>query len=115
MSGVFGQEVQVASNGSSALQMAESFRPEVILLDLAMTGMDGYEVANRLRWRSECARARIVAVTGWGHEEDRRRSREMGFDLHLVKPVMANDLRAILADLQPQSEEEGLRGHGRDS
>jgi two-component system CheB/CheR fusion protein len=108
MSGVFGQEVRVVYNGSSALQMAESFRPEVILLDLEMTGMDGYEVANRLRGRSECSRARIVAVTGWGHEEDRRRSREMGFDRHLVKPVMASDLRAMLADLEPQSAEEDL-------
>ena len=62
--------------------------------------MDGYEVAMRLRERSECSKALIVAVTGWGHEEDRRRSREMGFDLHLVKPVTARDLRAMLADLK---------------
>jgi CheY-like chemotaxis protein len=88
--------------------MAGSFRPEVILLDLEMTGMDGYEVASRLRGRSDYSQVRIVAVTGWGHEEDRRRSLEMGFDLHLVKPVTARDLRALLADLKPKPEEECL-------
>jgi len=99
---VFGQEVRVAYDGKSALELAGSFLPEVILLDLEMTGMDGYDVAMRLRQRSECSRALIVAVTGWGHEEDRRRSGEMGFDLHLVKPVTAKDLRALLADLKPK-------------
>ena len=108
MSVVFGQEVRVVYNGKSALEMAGSFLPEVVLLDLEMTGMDGYEVAMRLRERSECSRALIVAVTGWGHEEDRRRSREMGFDLHLVKPVTARDLRAMLADLKPKLQEHWL-------
>ena len=105
MSVVFGQEVRVVYNGKSALEMAGSFLPEMILLDLEMAGMDGYEVAMRLREHPECSRALIVAVTGWGHEEDRRRSREMGFDLHLVKPVTANDLRAMFADLKPKLEE----------
>ena len=76
--------------------------------------MDGYEVAMRLRGHPECSKCLIVAVTGWGHEEDRRRSREMGFDLHLVKPVTAKDLRAMLADLKPKPEEGvPLRGRGR--
>jgi PAS domain S-box-containing protein len=104
MSQVLGQEVRVVYNGKSALEKAGSFLPEVILLDLEMTGMDGYEVAMRLRQRSECSRALIVAVTGWGNEEDRRRSGEMGFDLHLVKPVTATDLRALLAGLKPKLE-----------
>jgi len=108
MSVVFGQEVRVVYNGKSALEMAGSFLPEVILLDLEMTGMDGYEVAIRLRERSECSKALIVAVTGWGHEEDRRRSREMGFDLHLVKPVTARDLRAMLTDLEQKLQEHWL-------
>ena len=109
MSGNFGQEVRVVYDGRSALQMAGTFRPEVILLDLGMAGMDGYEVARRLRGRPECSGTLIVAVTGWGSEEDRRRSREMGFDLHLVKPVTARDLRAMLADLgEPQPEENRL-------
>jgi PAS domain S-box-containing protein len=101
MSVVFGQNVEVVYNGKSALETADSFLPDVILLDLEMTGMDGYEVAMRLRQRPECSQALIVAVTGWGHAEDRRRSAETGFDLHLVKPVSARDLRALLADLKP--------------
>jgi CheY-like chemotaxis protein len=108
MSVVFGQEVEVVYNGKSALELAGSFLPEVVLLDLEMTGMDGYEVAMRLRERSECSKALIVAVTGWGHEEDRRRSREMGFDLHLVKPVTARDLRAMLTDLKQKLQEHWL-------
>ena len=108
MSVVFGQEVGVVYNGKSALELAGSFLPEVVLLDLEMTGMDGYEVAMRLRERSECSKALIVAVTGWGHEEDRRRSREMGFDLHLVKPVTARDLRAMLTDLEQEPQEHWL-------
>jgi PAS domain S-box-containing protein len=108
MSAALGQEVRVVYNGRSALQMAGSFLPEVVLLDLEMTGMDGYEVASRLREGPECAGALIVAVTGWGHEEDRRRSREMGFDLHLVKPVTARDLRDMLANHKPKLEEDGF-------
>ena len=108
MSVVFGQEVRVVYNGKSALELAGSFLPEVVLLDLEMTGMDGYEVAMRLRERTECSKALIVAVTGWGHEEDRRRSREMGFDLHLVKPVTARDLRAMLTDLKQKLQEHWL-------
>jgi CheY-like chemotaxis protein len=108
MTVVFGQEVRVVYNGKSALEMAGSFLPEVILLDLEMAGMDGYEVAMRLRERSDCSKALIVAVTGWGHEEDRRRSREMGFDLHLVKPVTARDLRAMLTDLNQKLEKHCL-------
>jgi CheY-like chemotaxis protein len=93
--------VRVVYNGKSALEIAGSFRPDIILLDLEMAGMDGYEVAMRLRTDSECSHALIVAVTGWGQEEYRRRSRELGFDLHLVKPVTARDLRQMLVDLKP--------------
>lgn len=108
MSVVFGHEVRVVYNGRRALETAESFLPHVILLDLEMAGMDGYEVAMRLRDQPDCCKALIVAVTGWGHEEDRRRSRAMGFDLHLVKPVTARDLRQMFADLKPKLEKQGL-------
>jgi len=104
MSVVFAQEVRVVYDGKSALELAGAFHPEIILLDLEMAGIDGYEVAMRLRERSECSRALIVAVTGWGHEEDRRRSLEMGLDLHLVKPVTASDLRGLLANHTPKHE-----------
>jgi PAS domain S-box-containing protein len=102
LSSVFGQEVSVVYDGKRALETAESFLPSLILLDLEMAGMDGYEVARRLRATASCKEALIVAVTGWGHEEDRRRSREMKLDLHLVKPVTANDLREILTALKPR-------------
>jgi CheY-like chemotaxis protein len=108
MSEVYGQEVRVVYNGMKALETAETFLPHVILPDLQMAGMDGYEVAMRLRERPQCSKALIVAVTGWGHEEDRRRSREMGSDLHLVKPVTASDLRAVLIDLKSKLEEQRL-------
>jgi len=101
LSAFLGQEVRVVYDGPSALAVAGSFLPHVILLDLEMTVMDGYEVAMRLREHPECTKAQIVAVTGWGHEEYRRRSREVGFDRHLVKPVTASDLRTLLADLEP--------------
>ncbi|MBV8229271.1 MAG: response regulator, partial [Planctomycetaceae bacterium] len=93
---VYGQDVRVVYDGSSALGLSGSFRPEIVLLDLGMAVMDGYEVAKRLRERPETAGALIVAVTGWGQEEDRRRSREVGFDLHLVKPVAGEALRGLL-------------------
>jgi CheY-like chemotaxis protein len=98
---VYRQDVRVAYDGPSALQLAAAFQPELILLDLGMAVMDGYEVARRLRQDPITTRARIVALTGWGQEEDRRRSRETGFDRHLVKPVDAGTLRALIRDLGP--------------
>jgi CheY-like chemotaxis protein len=103
---VFGQDVRVAYDGPAALDLAESFRPELVLLDLGMAAMDGYEVAMRLRARSDGAGIRIIAVTGWGQEEDRRRTGEMGFDLHLVKPVEAAALRELLADREGEAPPE---------
>ncbi|HEX8200363.1 MAG TPA: PAS domain S-box protein, partial [Isosphaeraceae bacterium] len=94
---LMGQEVRVAHDGPDALGLAGEFRPEVVLLDIGMPGMDGYEVARRLRGRPECERALLVALTGWGQEEDRRRSHAAGFDLHLVKPVDPELLRSLLS------------------
>jgi signal transduction histidine kinase/CheY-like chemotaxis protein len=106
MSEVFGQEIRVVYNGATALETAESFHPDLILMDLQMAGMDGYQVAARLRKHADFSKTLIVAVTGWGHEEDRRRSLEMGFDLHLVKPVTARDLRAVLMDLKSKLDQQ---------
>jgi two-component system CheB/CheR fusion protein len=105
LSDVLGQDVQVVYDGASALDLAHSFRPDVVLLDLEMASMDGYEVAMKLRQPQESRAVFIVAVTGWGQEDDRRRSRETGFDLHLVKPVTAKQLKAVLADLEPKPED----------
>ena len=93
-----GHETRVAHDGISALRAAEEFRPDVVLLDIGMPGIDGYEVARRLRGLANMRRMRIVAVTGWGQEADRKRSEEAGFDLHLVKPVDASELANALND-----------------
>jgi CheY-like chemotaxis protein len=86
-----GHETSVAHNGMEALRLATEFRPQVVLLDIGMPGLDGYEVARRLRTMKKQG-MRIVAITGWGQEADRQRSREAGFDLHLVKPVEPDEL-----------------------
>jgi two-component system CheB/CheR fusion protein len=93
----WGHEVRVAHDGPEALKMANAFRPEVVLLDIGLPGMDGYEVAGRLRREVGLARALVVAVTGYGQEEYRRRSFAEGFDRYLVKPVDPSTLRELLA------------------
>jgi len=84
-------------DGLQALRMAVEFRPDVVLLDIGMPGLDGYEVARRLRALKRVKPLRIVAVTGWGLEADRARSREAGFDVHLVKPVDPTVLTSAIA------------------
>src|SRR6185295_4660204 len=87
-----GHETCVVHDGLQAIRMAIEFRPEVVLLDIGMPGLDGYEVARRLRTLTRERPLRIIAITGWGQEADRTRSREAGFDVHLVKPVDPNQL-----------------------
>ncbi len=99
---LWGHEVAVAHDGPAALRAAEARPPQVALLDIGLPGMDGYELARRLRSRPGPGRAVLVALTGWGQEEDRRRSREAGFDHHLVKPVDLSDLRELLAQVERQ-------------
>jgi CheY-like chemotaxis protein len=80
--------VTLAGDGVEALRCARAARPDVVLCDLGLPGeLDGYGVARGLRADGELAGVRLVAVTGYGQDEDRRRTREVGFDLHLVKPV----------------------------
>ncbi|HEV3118603.1 MAG TPA: ATP-binding protein, partial [Gemmataceae bacterium] len=93
-----GQEVHAAYDGPTALEVARNCRPDVVLLDVGMPEMDGYEVARRLRQQPGMEHALLVAMTGWGQEEDRRRSREAGFDHHLVKPVEPETLHTLLAE-----------------
>ena len=88
-------------DGHSALESALRIAPDVVLLDLGMPKMDGLEVARRLRQMPAMAAALLVAVTGWGQEADRQRTREAGFDHHLVKPVDADGLRQLLAQSEP--------------
>ena len=94
---LLGNEVRTAHDGPAALEAARVFCPNVILLDIGMPGMNGHEVARRLRQMPEVQGALLVAQTGWGQEEDRRRTEEAGFDAHLVKPVDPAALEALLA------------------
>jgi signal transduction histidine kinase len=91
-----GHVVRLAADGPTALQMAGEFRPEVALLDIGMPHMNGYEVARRIRGESWGRAIRLVAVTGWGQEADRRRGEEAGFDEHFVKPVPLDHLHRLL-------------------
>jgi signal transduction histidine kinase len=91
-----GHEVRVARDGAEALAAAAAFNPDFAFLDIGMPKVHGYEVARRLRELPATAECVLVAVTGWGHEDDRNRAREAGFDRHLVKPVDAADIDTIL-------------------
>lgn len=95
---LLGHDVKMAHDGPSALDVARSFRPEVVLLDIGLPGLDGYQVAALLRHEESCRNARIIAITGYGHEDDRKRSREAGFDFHLVKPIEFRSLVTLLAE-----------------
>jgi CheY-like chemotaxis protein len=97
---MLGADVRIAHDGSAALAAFEADTPSVVLLDIGMPGMDGYEVAREIRARYPERRAALVALTGWGQEGDRRRAREAGFDHHLVKPAEIATLESLLASLQ---------------
>jgi len=92
-----GHDIRIAHDGPEALRTLESFRPQVILLDIGLPGMNGYEVARRIRTSVELQGVTLAALTGWGQEEDRRRTKEAGFDHHLVKPADPADVIRILA------------------
>ncbi len=94
-----GHEVRTAADGLEALEVAEVFRPNVVLLDIGMPGIDGYETARRLRARPWARTALLCAQTGWGQEDDKRRARSAGFDRHLVKPIDPEELNRILAEV----------------
>src|SRR5207249_9905619 len=99
-----GHEVRIAYAGQQAVGEAASFAPEVVLLDIGLPGMDGYEVARRLKSLPGTRASLLVAVTGYGQEEDRRRAREAGFDHHLVKPVAPGAIEDLLAGLKPSGD-----------
>ncbi len=91
-----GHSVEVAHDGYAALDAARSFRPETIILDLGLPGIDGYKVAEQLRADSNFHQTRLIALSGYGQADDRRRSSEVGFDQHLVKPVDYRELSAAI-------------------
>lgn len=98
-----GHEVRVAHNGPAALEITKGYTPDVVFLDIGMPGMDGYEVARRLRQQAGLENVVLAALTGWGQKEDRRRTSEAGFDHHLVKPPEPKAVEKLLADLSEQN------------
>ncbi|MDI1449876.1 PAS domain S-box protein [Polyangium sp. 6x1] len=102
--GIAGHEVVTAHDGSAALEAARAFQPEVILLDIGLPGMNGYEVARRLRQDPALRETILVALTGYGHEEVRRQAKEAGFTAHLVKPVDLATLEGVLASAEASSQ-----------
>jgi PAS domain S-box-containing protein len=98
-----GYEVKVAHDGQTAIEAARAFQPEVVVLDIGLPGMDGYQVARKLRQEEDLKGALIIANSGYGQESDRIRSREAGFDYHLVKPIDYSALLELLASSPPFS------------
>jgi CheY-like chemotaxis protein len=94
--GIAGHQVRVAFDGRKAVEIARDFAPDVVLLDIGLPGMDGLAVARALRTDPAVSRSLLIAISGYGQEADRRRTREAGFDHHLVKPVRPDVLRALL-------------------
>ena len=99
-----GDQVRVAYDGQTVLAIAAEFRPEVVLLDIGMPGLDGYEVASRLRETPETRDAVLIAMTGWGQPQDKRRSARAGFHRHFVKPIEPDDLEKYLDEIRSRAE-----------
>jgi CheY-like chemotaxis protein len=98
---IIGNEIQTAHDGLEAVEAAATFRPEVVLLDIGLPKLNGYDVCRRIReqpWGKDMV---LVALTGWGLDEDRRQAKDAGFDLHMVKPVDFDALMSLLAGLRP--------------
>jgi CheY-like chemotaxis protein len=93
---LLGHTAEVAHNGPQALEKIESFRPDVVFLDIGLPGMSGFEVARLLRNTPQALHAKLVALTGWGSEETKRQAQEVGFSAHLTKPVDLSDIEQIL-------------------
>jgi CheY-like chemotaxis protein len=111
---LYGHEVRLAYDGLAALEEAYAYRPDVMFLDLDLPKLDGYEVARRLRLEPAMRDMKLVAMTGYGQEEDRRLTQEVGFQLHMVKPVDFNKVEELLSSL-PDSRSRNKRGRGNAS
>ena len=99
-----GHDTRTAHDGLEAVELAEAFRPEVMLLDIGLPKLNGYDACRRIREQPWGKDIFIVAVTGWGQQDDRQRSHDAGFDQHMVKPVDFAELEELLAALKPRGE-----------
>jgi CheY-like chemotaxis protein len=97
---VDGNDTRTAYDGPEAVEVAEVFQPEVVLLDIGLPKLNGYDVARRIRQQAWGHGATLIALTGWGKDEDRRLSQEAGFNFHLVKPVDLAALEKLLNGVQ---------------
>ncbi|BCS34475.1 hypothetical protein TBR22_A37020 [Luteitalea sp. TBR-22] len=102
--GLMGHTVCTAHDGAEALQKAEAFRPELVLMDIGMPVMDGCEAARRLRQEDWGGEMVLVALTGWGQDEDRRRTEDAGFNHHLIKPIDPVALEKLLDETAPRTQ-----------
>ena len=100
---MIGHEVKTANDGPQALRILETFRPDLIVLDIGLPGMSGYEVAGKIRESERLHGVTLTALTGWGQDEDRRRTKAAGFDYHLVKPADLADVEKILKSISKRS------------
>jgi len=93
-----GHDVRVMHDGPSALAMVDEFAPEVVILDIGLPGMNGFEVARDLRTRAVTKSALLIALTGYGADSDRQKAHDAGFDHHLVKPVSFTAIETVIID-----------------
>jgi CheY-like chemotaxis protein len=100
----YGYEAKAVYCGSDALEETSSFEPDMVLLDIGMPGLDGFQTVTEIRQRRGNVHLLVVAVTGWTRDEDKRRAYESGFDLHVGKPVTTDILRGVLELLGPMPE-----------
>jgi CheY-like chemotaxis protein len=100
-----GHETRIAVEGQEAIEVADEFLPDCVILDLGLPGIDGYEVARRLRERPYAATLTLVALTGWAGKDVRVKAAEAGFDYHLVKPVNLEELERIVTAERVQSRQ----------
>jgi len=107
-----GHDVRMVHDGVAALEVAKTFKPDIVLLDLGMPKMDGYETARKMRQRAWGKYATLIALTGWGQQQDRQRTSEAGFDVHLVKPVSESQLFHALACAGQENRGTDVAGAG---
>ncbi len=98
--GIMGNETRTAHDGLEALELAPDFAPDLVMLDLGMPKLNGYETARRIREQPWGQVMQLVALTGWGQDEDKRKSYEAGFNSHIVKPIEPTALAKLLADIR---------------
>ena len=101
--GLTGNEMHLAYDGLEAVEAAARIKPDLVLLDIGLPRLNGYEACRRIREQPWGKNLVVVALTGWGQEEDRRQSAEAGFDAHMVKPLAPADLEKLLAEVSSES------------